>query len=514
VVKEKWSPSALLRSGDHRDLASDVDRRVRGTAGGDRLAALPYSVSTATASHPTLNCLLNSVVSDHAFFGSIDLTDFYLGTDNPFPQFLKVYLDAYPDSVVSRLRLLPFVKLDRHGKRFVLFRMDKTLYGLKEAGKLSNLRLVQLLLSYDFVETSTPCLFRHKTRPITFCLVVDDFGVKYQHRADFDFLVSCLSNLYHCKAHPIAHKFLGFTIAHDRTARTLSLSYPGYIDALLTRLRPNGVKGCQTPSIYTPPRYGSSAPQSPTVDSSPPASDSQKKDLQIAIGYLMYYGRCVDCRLLTATCALACELSRATLDTLTRLDRLLGFASAHRNGHRLYHASDMILEIWSDASYLSRPRARSVAGSYHHLTRAPTPGFTHDPLAFINGPISCHSTQIPVVCSAVQESEYAGLFAAAKIGDVERRILHDLGYPQPPTLILCDNECAVGLAQRTMVPKLSKSIDMRFHWIQDRIKQLQFLVQHVAGATNIADFFTKSLPRAKHDQFAPYCAFDPVDVLA
>jgi hypothetical protein len=177
----------------------------------------------------------------------------------------------------------------------------------------------------------------------------------------------------------------------------------------------------------------------------------------------MYYGRCVDSRLLTTTCALACELAHATLDTLTRLDRLLGYASDHRNGHRLYHAFDMLLEIFSDASYLSRPRARSVAGSYHHHTRASAPGFTHDPLAFINGPISCHSTQIPVVYYAVQESEYAGLFAAAKIGDVERRILSDLGYPQPPTLILCDNECAVGLAQRTMVPKLSKSTDMRCH---------------------------------------------------
>jgi hypothetical protein len=198
VVKEKWSPAALPRSGDHRDLASDVDRRVRGTAGGDRLAALlPYSVSTATASHPTLNCLLNSVVSDHALFGSIDLTDFYLGIHNPSPQFLKIYLADYPCSVVARLRLQPFLKLDRHGKSFVILRIDKTLYGLKEAGKLSHLRLVQLLLSYDFVETSTLCLFRHKTRPITFCLVVDDFGVKYQHPADFDFLVICLSNLYH-----------------------------------------------------------------------------------------------------------------------------------------------------------------------------------------------------------------------------------------------------------------------------------------------------------------------------
>jgi hypothetical protein len=116
-----------------------------------------------------------------------------------------------------------------------------------------------------------------------------------------------------------------------------------------------------------------------------------------------------------------------------------------------------------------------------------------------------------VVCSAVQEAEYAGLFAALRIADTERRILHDLGYPQQPTLVYCDNECAVGLANKTMTPRMSKSIDMRFHWLQDRISQGQFRVVHVAGAINVSDFFTKALPRVKHLQFAPFCATDPVD---
>jgi hypothetical protein len=93
-----------------------------------------------------------------------------------------------------------------------------------------------------------------------------------------------------------------------------------------------------------------------------------------------------------------------------------------------------------------------------------------------------------VVCSSVQEAEYAGLFAAARLADEERRILRNLGYLQPPTLLLCDNECAVGLAAKTTTPRLSKSIDMRFHWLQDRIQRGQFRVQHVAGAINIADF--------------------------
>ncbi len=37
------------------------------------------------ASLPTVSILLNSVVMTDAFFGSIDLTDFYLGTPFPTP---------------------------------------------------------------------------------------------------------------------------------------------------------------------------------------------------------------------------------------------------------------------------------------------------------------------------------------------------------------------------------------------------------------------------------------------
>jgi hypothetical protein len=192
---------------------------------------------------------------------------------------------------------------------------------------------VHLLARWGFVETSTPCLFRHPTRSIAFVLVVDDFGIKYHSRDDYDYLVQCLASMYHVKAHPIATKFLGFTLKHDRQLRTFAIFYPGYADALLTRLRPEGVKPCDTPSVYTPPRFGSTAPQVPTADTEPPASAAQRKDLEVAIGYLLYYGRLVDSRILPATCALASEQSIATLGTVKRLNlnRLLGFVSTHRD---------------------------------------------------------------------------------------------------------------------------------------------------------------------------------------
>jgi hypothetical protein len=89
-------------------------------------------------------------------------------------------------------------------------------------------------------------------------------------------------------------------------------------------------------------------------------------------------------------------------------------------------------------------------------------------------------------------------------------VLDDLGYPQPPTVIHCDNEVAVGLAQKSVKQKLSnsKSCDMRLNWLQDRVAQRQFLVRHIPGAINVADYFTKPLPVHRHTFSAPFIACD------
>jgi hypothetical protein len=312
------------------------------------------------------------------------------------------------------------------------------MYGLKEAGKLSNFRLVSLLSSAGFIETRTPCLFRHLTHPIAFVLVVDDFGVKYQNRDDFDFLVSSLSRLYQVKAHPVATKFLGFALAHDHEQRTMTLSYPGCINSLLFRLRPDGIKSASSPSTYVPSHYGSSAPPS-HLRFVPPATPTQKKELQVAIGYLLYYGRCVDGRVLPATCALASAQTTATQrTTMAELDRLLGFVAAHRDGRKVFRPSDMTLDVFSDASYLSRPKAGNVAGSFHHLSRRRDRGF-------VNAPISVHSTGYPLYARRCRSQSIVGPSGRPK-SRLERQVLEDLGYPQPPTVIHCDNEVAVGLA--------------------------------------------------------------------
>jgi hypothetical protein len=80
-----------------------IERRVHGTAGGDRIT-FPCSVSSSTASLTCFKMLLNGIVSSDSFFGSADATGFYLGADLPDPQSLKIYCGTF-DAVVAGLGL-------------------------------------------------------------------------------------------------------------------------------------------------------------------------------------------------------------------------------------------------------------------------------------------------------------------------------------------------------------------------------------------------------------------------
>ena len=181
-----------------------------------------------------------------------------------------------------------------------------TIPGFPQAGFHANQQLVYHLSQHGYYQTSTPSLFRHISSEIAFCLVVDDFGIKYRCIDDFHKLVDCLALLYHVKAQPIATTFLGLTLNHNRITRTMTISMPEYIPALLQLHRPQGVRSASSPSVYVPPQYGSSAPQMSLQDESAPASPSQQKELREVIGSLMYYARILDHTMLPAVTYLAC----------------------------------------------------------------------------------------------------------------------------------------------------------------------------------------------------------------
>ncbi len=253
-------------------------------------------------------------------------------------------------------------------------------------------------------------------------------------------------------------------------------------------------KGASTPGIYHPPNHKSPKAQTATIDSTSFATKDQQLELQVVVGTLLYYARTVDPSILTAIHELGSVQAQPTIQDMRKVDRALQYVSTHQHGATRFYASNMQHQVQSDASFLCRPKARSVLGGFHYL------GYPDR----LNGPIFCTSKIIVCVVASVAEAELGAAIQNAQRAAEFRNILRELGYPRQPTTIMIDNTVAEGLAADTINAKRSKSMDVRFFWLRDRIKKEQFAVQHLAGRWNIADFFTKSLPREKISQFAPY----------
>ncbi len=99
------------------------------------------------------------------------------------------------------------------------------------------------------------------------------------------------------------------------------------------------------------------------------------------------------------------------------------------------------------------------------------------------------------------EAEYAALFAAGQHAASLCTTLSDMGYPQDPTIIMCDNTSAIDIATDSIKQKRSKAIDMRFHWIRYRVRQGQFIIAYIPTHQNLVDYFTKNLPKDVHAKF-------------
>ena len=149
----------------------------------------------------------------------------------------------------------------------------------------------------------------------------------------------------------------------------------------------------------------------------------------------------------------------------------------------------MVLAIHSDASYLSKPKARSRARGHHFLDT----NYEHPKN---NGAVLNVSHIIKAVMSSATVAELGALFINTKLAVPVRTTLTKMGHPQPPTPIQTDNSTAHGVLTNT--PKATKAMDMRFWWLRDQETQRQLRYYWRPGTLNWADYWTKHHPSSHH----------------
>jgi hypothetical protein len=197
---------------------------------------------------------------------------------------------------------------------------------------------------------------------------------------------------------------------------------------------------------------------------------------------------------------IATQQSAPTENTKKQVDQFLDYMWTHPDATIQYPASDMILNVHSNASYLSAPRACSRAGGYFFLGSIPIDG---DPIK-LNGAIHITCTILKLVASSAAEAKLGALFLNAQEAKVLWLTLNKLEHPQPPTPIHIDNTTTIGIVNNTIKHQCSCAMEMHYIWLLDEKTQKYFKFHYQPGQENMGDYPSKQHTANIHQHVRPY----------
>ena len=494
VPEDRWRDVTYGRICANYRPEKDDPYRIRLTVGGN-LIHFPGDCGTPTADMLTVKMLLNSIISTKgAKCMTIDIKNFYLNTPMERPEYMRLKVADMPDNIIEQYNLKALETKDG----YVLVRIERGMYGLPQAGIIAQELLEKRLNAKGYRQSEiTPGFWTHDWRPISFSLVVDDFCVKYVGEEHANHLLEAIKEKYETSHEWEATRYIGLTIEWDYKHQLVHISMPEYITKALQRFQHTMPKKRQDqPYPHTKVTYGAKQQYTETEDTSPAVSKEEKTFIQEVIGTLLYYARAVDCTMLCALGSLASQQAQPTERTMQLVKQLLDYAASNPDAVVTYRKSDMVLALHSDASYLSETKARSRAGGHFFCSED-----KEDPPN--NGAVLAVSQIIKAVMSSAAEAELGALYINAREAVPMRHLLEELGHKQPPTPIQVDNSTACGVVNKTIQPKRTKPMDMRFHWLRCRENQKQFRTYWRAGPLNNGDYTTKHHATIHHRAMRP-----------
>jgi hypothetical protein len=107
-------------------------------------------------------------------------------------------------------------------------------------------------------------------------------------------------------------------------------------------------------------------PPSPP-DATPKLYAKGIKRVQKIVGSILYYTQAVDMTVLMALSSIALEQMTAMEQTMEQCTQLLAYLAGHADTKVCFHASDMIMNIYSDATYLLEAKTHSRACNHFFL---------------------------------------------------------------------------------------------------------------------------------------------------
>jgi hypothetical protein len=139
-----------------------------------------------------------------------------------------------------------------------------------------------------------------------------------------------------------------------------------------------------------------------------------------------------------------------------------------------------------------------------------------------NCTLSWSSKKQQVIALSTCEAEYYALVEGGKEAIHLKKLLWEFKNQKPfdsedtsdisTVTLFCDNQSTIFISKNsTAEHKVMKHVDIRQKWIQEKIESNEFEIQYVQTNEQIADIFTKALPKEKFEKFRNLCNVSKLD---
>jgi transposase InsO family protein len=372
------------------------------------------------------------------------------------------------------------------GQEDLVCKLNRSLYGLKQAGRSWYKKIDSALVGLDFFAfPADNCIYVQRTDEDTVYLLlyVDDLLLACRSLSKLTAVKEQLSSLFSMKDMGEAQYILGLQITRDRANRTLSLSQAQYIETVIQRFRMEDSHPESTPCVVGLDLRKATSPMT---------AEEQEKMKNVpyapAVGAIMY----------------------AMLGTRPDIAYAVSVVSQFMHDPRPVHwkAVKRVLRYLKGTQHYKLTYGASESSHFHGYTDSNwgnDKGDRRSVCGYVfflhGGAINWRARKQHSVALSSVEAEYVAACEAGRDAVHWRSFLSDLRSPlllSGPTTIHCDNQGAIALSKNPEHHDRSKHIDITHHWIRQQVAEGVIHLDYLSTQTMIADVLTKPLTRDRH----------------
>jgi hypothetical protein len=302
------------------------------------------------------------------------------------------------------------------------------------------------------------------------------------HTEDMDSILT----KYEGKLFGDIHHFLGMDITRDRKKRTISIQQMNLIQALVRRAGLDDRCGSKAPL----PTGGAHLSTGTVL---PPLSDNEKELYPTIVGTIMYlatvsrpdiaYAASMLARFLAVPNGELLDVARKVVKYLnTTIDCKLTFGQRRHTEIggviNLPTQPDFNAIVYGDADFANCP-----------VTRKSVTGI----LVLMQGtPVLWSSKKQPIVTKSTTAADYVAASMAADEAILIQKTMDDMGIPQSPIPLLCDNTAAEAMLKNPIETGRTKYLEIHWHYCRGLIEAKKIAIFRVDTKSQLADVLTKA----------------------